>query len=482
MSRKRLVLLLLALLVIVLSWWQVSVPRRGLAERSFTHDGVPLLYIVPEGMADAPGVLVAHGFSGSKQVMLGYAYTLAHAGYAVMLWDSPGHAANPLPLGSAADLQRDVDVAYAALVEQPEVDPARVAIIGHSMGSGVAMTAGIAAPERYAAVVAISPTSAAVTPELPRNLLLQAGSWEGGFVLNAERLLAAAGGGSADFAGGRARDLVVVPFAEHMSILLRPRSHHAALDWLNNVFGWSSIGFYADTRILWYGLHLLGWLGVVLAAAPLLRSRTRAGHLAPGWRRWLGLAMGVAAGVIAIALLDRAFSIARLGGLVVGGAVALWLLVVGMAWLLVQWPLLRPALRDLALGVVLFAALSLAFGVMAQRVWVQWWLIPPRLARWPLLAAACLPYFLAAGHAQAGADLARRGLWWLGQSVLVVGGLFVTLLLAPSLGFLVLLMPLFPLLLGIFAVTTVAFDRPWPYAIGTALFFGWVLAAVFPLA
>ena len=74
-----------------------------------------------------------------------------------------------------------------------------------------------------------------------------------------------------------------------------------------------------------------------------------------------------------------------------------------------------------------------------------------------------------------------RVVWWLVQSGVLVGGLFVTLLLVPSMGFLVLLMPLLPVLLAVFAVTTAAFDRPWPYAIGTALFFGWVLAAVFTL-
>jgi len=35
----------------------------------------------------------AHGFAGSKQLMLGYAHVLAHAG-AVMLWDFGGHGAN----------------------------------------------------------------------------------------------------------------------------------------------------------------------------------------------------------------------------------------------------------------------------------------------------------------------------------------------------------------------------------------------------
>jgi pimeloyl-ACP methyl ester carboxylesterase len=481
MNRKRLGVVVLAIIAILLSWWQVSAPQSGLSVRALTRDGVPLLYLVRTDAARAPGVLVAHGFAGSKQVMLGYGYTLAHAGYAVMLWDFDGHAANPAPLDRAAGLQRNVDAALAVLLEQPEVDAARLALVGHSMGSGVAMNAGITAPERYAAVVAISPTGAEVTAEAPRNLLLQAGSWEGRFVANAESLLAAAGGPGADLAGGRARQLTVIPNVEHMSILFSPVSHRATLDWLNGTFGLITETSYTDRRMVWYLLHLLAWLGLTVAVGPALRSGVSAENHTPHWKRWLGLAAGPVVAVLGLAGLDRLLPVANLGGLAVGGAVALWLLIGGVVWLGFQRPLSRPAPGGIVLGLLLFTILSLAFGTMAQGVWVQWWLILPRLWRWPLLAVACVPWFLAAGHAQWGARPATRVLWWLAQSAVLVGGLFVTLLLVPSMGFLVLLMPLLPVLLGVFAVITAAFDRPWPYAVGTALFFGWVLAAVFTL-
>jgi hypothetical protein len=106
----------------------------------------------------------------------------------------------------------------------------------------------------------------------------------------------------------------------------------------------------------------------------------------------------------------------------------------------------------------------------------------PRLARWPLLALACLPWFLAAGMAQRGAGAGVRVLWWLAQSIAVTGGLFLTLMLVPSLGFLLILLPLMPLLLGIVAVAGAASGRAWAYGLGGALFIGWIIAAVFPLA
>lgn len=480
MNRRRWLLLVVAVLLIGITWAQVAAARRGLVVRAFERAGVPMLFIAPQG-ASRPGVLVAHGFAGSKQLMLGYGYTLARAGYATLLWDFGGHGANGGRLAQDS-LQRDLELAYAVLVEQPEVDPARLALIGHSMGSGAVMAAGIRQPDRYAAVVAISPTSAAVTPDVPRNLLLQAGSWEGRFVANAERLLAAAGGPNDDLAAGRGRRLTVIPNAEHISILFRAESHQAALDWLGQTFGTARETTYFDRRILWYGLHLLGWLLALVAAAPLLRSTTPARQRAPAWWRWLGLLLGpiVAAGLLAG--IGRLTPLQSFGGLLVGGAVGLWLLVAGVIWLACNRPLHAPRAAGIIWGLLFLAFLVMAFGVMAQGVWVQWWLIPARLWRWLLLGLACLPWFLAAGHAQWGASAVGRALWWAGQSVVLVGGLLLTLALVPALGFLVLLLPLLPVILGILAIAAAAFERPWSYALGSAFFFGWVLAAVFPLA
>lgn len=190
MTRQRLFGLIVALLLIVLSWWGVVSARSGLVVQELKHNQVPMLYVAPQKGDKLPGVLVAHGFAGSKQLMLGYAHVLAHAGYAVMLWDFGGHGANASPLES---LQHDLDIAYNALLEQPRVEKGSLALLGHSMGSGAVMSASISNPNRFAATVAVSPTGAQVTRFAPRNLLLQAGSWEGSFIANAERLLVAAG-------------------------------------------------------------------------------------------------------------------------------------------------------------------------------------------------------------------------------------------------------------------------------------------------
>jgi len=121
--------------------------------------------------------------------MLGYAHVLAHAD-TVMLWDFGGHGAN------AAQRERFHYSKTLILLMQPlrSLKSIRRAWGCWVMGSGAVMSTGIRNPDRFAATVAVSPTGAAVTPQVPRNLQLQAGSWEAGFVTNAKRLLVAAGG------------------------------------------------------------------------------------------------------------------------------------------------------------------------------------------------------------------------------------------------------------------------------------------------
>ncbi len=481
MTRPRYFLLLMALLLIVLSWWGVAAARTGLVMRSLNREGVPLLYVAPQNTQKVPGVLVAHGFAGSKQLMLGYAHVLAHGGYAVMLWDFAGNGANPAAL-ERFSLQQNLDVAYSALIEQPEVDRTRLALLGHSMGSGAVMSAGIRDVGRFAATVAVSPTGALVTPSAPHNLQLQAGSWEGGFVRNAQRLLAEAGGESENLAEGRGRSLIIIPNAEHITILFRNASHQAALKWLNATFGLSPTNSYVDFRMVWYGLHLLAWLMLLGAVAPLLATpATERPVKVHPFRRWGGLLLApVLAGGI-LTLVSRVVEIENLGGLQVGGAVGIWFFVAGLVWLSILFHLPRPTVQAVAIGVALFVLFWIAFGAMAQVVWLQWWLIPVRLRLLPLLSLACIPWFLASGIAQQGVGVATRVAWWLGQSVALVGGFILVLYLLPQLGFIFLILPLFPPLMAIFSLTAALLNEVWSYALGSALFFGWMVAAAFPL-
>lgn len=481
LKRGQIVRLLLAILLISLSWSGVFMARTGLVVRSFEHDHVPLLYLAPQQGHNAPGVLVAHGFAGSKQLMLGYGHVLARAGYAVMLWDFDGHGANPTAL-KGFELRQNLEVALQGLLEQPEVDRGRLALLGHSMGSGVVMLAGVENVERFAATIAISPTGQNVTPQAPRNLQLQIGAWEGGLLPYAQRLLADAGGANSQFAQGRARELVTVPTVEHITILFSQVSHQAALRWLDSTFGRQSQSEYIDRRMIWYFLHLVGWLLLLSVIARYLALPATPDFKISRWRSWGGLVASPIAALGGLLLLNPLIDLQVLGGVQVGGAVGVWFLIAGLSWLgiLGRWPRLR--WQMVGLGVTLFGLLWVAVGAMAQIVWLQWWLIPGRLAIWLPIAIACFPWFLGSGIVQQDTRWLTRLAWWLGQSMMLIAGFLLVIIYLPKLGFIFLLLPLFPLVMALFAVVSALFNQAWIYAIGNALFFGWLLAAGFPLS
>jgi hypothetical protein len=279
------------------------------------------------------------------------------------------------------------------------------------------------------------------------------------------------------------RSLVIIPNAEHITILFRNASHQAALRWLNGTFGVSGTSSYVDRRMICYGLHLLGWLILLGAVAPALAvPANEKGVKVPLFRRWGGLLLAplVASGVLT--LVSQVVDIQNLGGLQVGGAVGIWFFLAGIVWLAVLFHLPRPTVRVVGLGVALFVLFWIAFGAMAQVVWLQWWLIPVRLRLWPVLSLACFPWFLASGMAQQGVGVLRRVAWWLWQSIALVGGFLLVLYLVPKLGFIFLLLPLFPPLMGILSLAATLVDEVWSYGLGCALFFGWMIAAAFPLA
>ncbi len=339
--------------------------RPGVRSASGAAD-TPITYVVHPSIvgarADTPGVLIAHGFGSSRQIMLGYASKLAYSGYAVALWDAGCHGANPNPLDDSRDiLQGDVNAALEYLTAQPEVDAERLAIVGHSMGTCTAMRAGICLADRFDAIVAISPTDAPVSDTAPANLQLQAGSWEQRFVANAERLLEAAGGEeeSTDaIDAGRARTLLIVPNVEHITILFSDASQTAVLSWMDRVFGArEAFAHYIDRRPLFFAVQFLGWMLAALALAPMIRSLSPQG----ADRGWAGMP----------AIRSRWWIV----GMLVGGTLAVWFATVGFLWLVVGFRPAVPRPRSVLLGVGLFAFLWLVVGLVGGQLAYRWLLV-----------------------------------------------------------------------------------------------------------
>lgn len=428
--------------------------------------------------AAVPAIIVAHGLAGSQRLMLGYAHALAHAGYAVMLVDLAGHGGNTESYDDEAVLQ-DIERAWTQLLRQPEVDAERVGLLGHSMGGRAVLRAAAATPDRFRATVAISAVAAHVDSATPRNLQLQAGAWEPGFVAAAQRLLQEAGGPSRAFDTGLARELIVVPAADHLGILFRDASQQAARAWFDEAFHPDLLlrEPYRDLRVPGWLLFVAGCMLLVWSLEPAFAQPS--GTLLPPRHVIAALVAPFAAALLG-AVLFRVIDPARILGMPVAGTIAAWLGLSGALVLAAGVRLHRPRRRQLAWAAGLFVFLWLAVGMSAELVWLQWNLAAPRLLRWPLLAVACAPWFVAAAACQE-IDGRPRWAWWLAHSLTLVAGALLLASLVPGLGLLHLMLPLLPLFLGIGAVTAARANDAWAGGLGNALFFAWLLACAFPL-
>jgi dienelactone hydrolase len=485
----RLGLGLFFLVIFFISLWQVRQPAASLQVVTASTD-LPLTFIAPLGdTSSRPLVLIGHGFAGSQAFMRGFAYTLAKAGYVTAVWDFDGHGANPRSLASELgrnNLNANAEQALAEARRLRMGDPRRTAILGHSMGSGVALQFGQDHPETMA-TIAVSPTGIPVTAALPRNLLLMAGEREPAFLANARQRLEEAGGEGGDLQAGTGRRLVVIPEVEHISIVFSPQAHTEARQWLDETFGvQEGAQAYRDQRIVWYGIELVSAL---LACLLLVMGSAPSGPALPLWRRGLALAGGALGSTLLFWLLSLlGLDLSRFLGLSVGGFLLAWFAAAGLlalaglnlgkswGWL---WSLEWKALLS---GLLVAAALWLGVGLLSNELWLAWFLIPARLVLLPLGAVCLLPWFLAAGQAAGPASGWGRAGWWLAQTLIVVGAVLLALRLMPNLFFLVLVLPVFPLMLGIHALAAGRQRHAWAFGLSAALFIAWTLLAVFPLS
>ena len=544
--------LALALALFVASWIGVSAPNRDLVVRHPVRRGVSMIYLAPapdvpdsgdpggrvddEGdpasgadvSADArdaaaaadlvrvPGVLVAHGRSASKQLMLGFGQALAHAGFAVLLWDQPGHGANVHRFRAGA-LRIDLETARQVLLEQPEVDPDRVALLGHAMGAAAVLAAGAEDLDRYRATIAVSPPPGTEVGSAPANVLLLAGSRETRLVRAARDLLEAYGGVRRGFEAGLARDLVVIGGAGHLSVLLHDVAHRAAVDWLTAAIPTieadpeadpeadlesaapgpvgdrdvarlaevrGAVGAseaYVDRRVQWYALSLLACISLLASMTPAARPDERH-HMvsARGRRDVVGLVVGAVVATATVAGLAGPADLTGIGGMMYAGALSLWFGIAGAIWLLVGFRIRRPRRKDLIWVVFVFGLVWLGTGALAQQAWLQWGLTTARLLRWPLWAALCLPWFLAMEAAPGSRGAWARATWWLAECVVVVAGLTVLVVTTPELAVVGFVLPFLPVVFGLLAIAGRVVNRVWGFGLGAALAFGWILAAVFP--
>jgi hypothetical protein len=401
--------------------------------------------------------------------------------------DFQGHGANPNPLVSSSrsnNLLQDAESALVAAETTGLIDTQHTSIVGHSMGSGIALSYGMSHPET-AATIAISPVDQTVTTDLPRNLLLMAGSLEPQFVSNAEKLLANAGGQGGDLTKGTARQLVIIPDVEHISILFSPKAHSTARSWLDGTFGThTGASNYIDRRILWFGLGILGFILLANASINMISPASQIKiSLRPIWLKMLALfAGGIAATIILWLVSLSGVKLNQLLGLLVGGYLIIWFGVAGVISLLILRPQLsKPTTRELIKGLVALAALWLGVGLLGNFVWLPWLLIPYRLLLWLPSSIILLPWFFTVGNASKEATAASQLGWWIFQTITILLCLYLAIMTNPALGFLFIILPLVPFIIGLHMLVISSKHGTWSYALSGAMFTSWLLLAVFPL-
>jgi uncharacterized protein len=103
-----------------------------------------------------PAVIVMHGWGGNAAMMLPLARPLHEAGFAALFIDARCHgASDDDSFASLPRFAEDLEHALAWLATRAEIDAARIALIGHSVGAGAALLAASRRPD-VAAVVSVS--------------------------------------------------------------------------------------------------------------------------------------------------------------------------------------------------------------------------------------------------------------------------------------------------------------------------------------
>lgn len=100
--------------------------------------------------ADDPGpvALIIHGWGANAADMVPLSQPLLEAGLRVLLLDARGHGrSDDAGVASMPSFAEDIRSALRWLRSQPEVDPQRIAIVGHSIGAGAALFAAADDPD-----------------------------------------------------------------------------------------------------------------------------------------------------------------------------------------------------------------------------------------------------------------------------------------------------------------------------------------------
>lgn len=487
--------------LIIFALLQLRAQTTDLVATGMKIDDIPVTVLQQSNHAPAPAVVIAHGFSGSQQLMAPIATTLAQNGYVAVTFDFSGHGRNPRPLsGGIADLGKSTDVLLADIARiiafaraLPGVD-GRLAVLGHSMATDLIVRAAQRDPG-IGAVVAFSFFSPAVTRESPKNLLIVDGAWESRRLIDVGLGVVSATAGApaqpgvtyGDLAQGAGRRLALARGAEHIGILYSRDAHAEAVAWLNAVFGQEKAGG-LDRRGVWLALLFASLIALARPLAELLPALAPA-PLGAGlcWRRLAPLA--VAPALLTPVLLSQIpteflpvllgdYLTAHLGlyGLLTAAGMRLARITPPLAPI-PGWPLF-------ACGAAVAFYYVLGLGLPLDAYVVSFTPTIRRLMLLPVIFIGCASYFLADEWLTRGPGAVRGG-YAFSKFCFIASLALAVALDPPRLFFLIIISIVVVILLTVYGLVghwVYARTRdPRAGALGAAFGLAWAIAVCFPI-
>ncbi len=488
-----------ALLAVALALLRLGALERGVETVEARVGATPVTVHRLAGAPPAPVVVIAHGFSGSRPLMRGFATTAARNGYVAVSFDFLGHGRHPEPMtgdvtredGATAALVAQLDAVATWARAQPGVEGG-LAVLGHSMAGDVIARWAVAQGEAVSATIGVSMFSPVVTADAPRNLLMISGAWEGWLADESLRVLrlshgadAAMGATYGDPAAGTARRAVTAPAVEHIGVLYSRTAMAETAAWLDAAFGRRGPGF-ADHRGPWVALLLAGLVALGWPLARLIpRLSPPQGAALGGWRFAVAALAPAVLTPLLLAPLDLRFLPVAVGDyLATHFALYGVLTAAAMAALGAARPRAVPWGR---LALAAAGAAAFALGALGWALDAHVSAFLPIPARLPLLAALLVGtagWFLADEWLTRGPGAPRLAypatkLAFLASLAAAVAldleRLFFLIILAPAL-------VLFFVVYGLFSRWSFArAGHPWVGGLANAVVFAWAIAVTFPM-
>lgn len=117
-------------------------------------------FIPPTSEVDGATLIFVHGFGANREALLEQAAVLHQQGYGALLIDlrNSGNSEGDVTSWGYEEVE-DVKAAFAYLQTRPEVNPARIGLVGKSAGGAAVVRAAVQLPETWVVILESSYTS-----------------------------------------------------------------------------------------------------------------------------------------------------------------------------------------------------------------------------------------------------------------------------------------------------------------------------------